>query len=154
MTMIEIRKSPLGLGIHAARGFEVGEVILEGWGQVTSIRTRHTIQIDHKRHVLVDGEIKLLNHSCETNCGYLIRRGVPRLEVHALVPIEQGDELTVDYASFEDEILFLGPCLCGSESCRGSISGYHELPEERRRAYGPYVAEYLVDSAILAEPAN
>lgn len=152
--MIELRETPLGLGAYAVRPFEVGDQILEGGGQVTSIRSRHTIQIDHGRHLLVDGDIKILNHSCEPNCGFLIRRGIPRIEVQALVPIEDGEELTVDYASFEEEILFFGTCLCGSDSCRGTISGYPDLPEDRRQAYGPYIAEYLVNSKSLLETAK
>jgi hypothetical protein len=34
-------------------------------------------------------------------------------------------------------------CLCESAICRGGVTGYKDLPEPTRRAYAPYVAEYL-----------
>jgi hypothetical protein len=68
-----------------------------------------------------------------------------------LCHIEPDQELTTDYASFEYEIVFMdGPCHCGTPSCRGRITGYKDLPEDRRIAYGSYIAEYLqeLDAAV------
>jgi hypothetical protein len=142
--MIEVREGRLGKCVHAARDIAPGEVILTGWGPCSPVRTRHTIQVDHDLHVTIRSPIELINHSCEPNCGVLIRRGVPSLEIHALRAIRAGEELSTDYASFEDEIQYMtGPCLCGTPSCRGRITGYHDLPEHRRAALGPYIAEYL-----------
>ena len=66
------------------------------------------------------------------------------MEIHALRPIGPGEELTTDYATFESEIRHMpGACLCGSPGCRGKVTGYRGLPEARRAAFGPYIADYL-----------
>lgn len=150
--MIEIREGRLGKGIFATEPINVGRCVLRGWGQDSPRRSRHSIQVDHDRHIVIPGPIELINHSCDPNCGVLLRRGVESLEIHALRPIAPGEELVTDYASFESEILFMpGPCLCASASCRGKIVGYWGLPEPRRRDLGIYVAEYLREMDALVK---
>lgn len=149
--MIEIREGVLGKGLHATEPIEAGRCILRGWGFEVSKRTRHSIQFDHDRHVVIPGPIELINHSCDPNCGFLVRRDARSLEIHALRPIEPGEQLFADYASFESEIEHMpGPCLCESPSCRVWITGYRGLPEHRRVTLGPYIAEYLqeIDSPV------
>jgi hypothetical protein len=153
--MIEIRDGRLGKSVHATRDLPRGAVVLAGRGTVIPRRTRHSFQVDHDTHVLLGEPIELLNHSCEPNCGLLVRRGDLTVEVHALRPVGAGEELTFDYASWEEEIEFMpGPCLCGTPSCRGRITGYHHLPPERRAALGPYIAEYLLEVDALVARAG
>jgi hypothetical protein len=90
-----------------------------------------------------------MNHSCEPNCGLVIRSGVKQIEVHALRTIEDGQELTLDYETFESEFEAMsGPCLCGTSSCRGSLVGYKGMPADLRESYGLYIAEYLRDVPV------
>jgi len=106
-------------------------------------------------HIVINSAIALLNHSCEPNCGLLIRRDEEVMELHTLRPIAAGEELTIDYATFETEIKFMdGPCECGGTSCRGRITGYSGLPAERRAVLGPYVAEYLREAAAVVSQAG
>jgi hypothetical protein len=117
---------------------------VEGWGPQLPRRTRHSFQVDIDTHVLIPGPIELINHSCDPNCGVLVPSGAQSLQIYARKPIAPGEELRTDYASFEWEIEFMPkPCLCESAICRGSVTGYKDLPEPTRRAYAPYVAEYL-----------
>ena len=119
-------------------------------------RTRHSVQIGHDLHVIFGRPVESFNHSCEPNCGILLPRDGSPAEVRAMRPVAEGEELTFDYASFEDDIQHMpGPCLCGSRRCRGKISGYHALPADRREAYGVYIAEYLreAESALAAPSA-
>ena len=149
--MIAVRSGRLGQGIYATTALEPGQVILRGWGHRVPHRTRHSFQVGMDTHVVINSPVELINHSCEPNCGVLVRPEVERLEIHALRRIEPGEELTTDYASFEYEILFMpGPCLCGAPSCRGKVVGYKGLPADRRAALGPYIAPYLreLDSPI------
>jgi hypothetical protein len=119
-------------------------VLLRTWGEKLPERTRHSIQVDTNTHLLVPAPLLFLNHSCEPNCGLLIRRGVEEIELHALRWLEPGEELTLDYETFEWEIHFMtGPCLCMAPGCRESIRGYKHLPRKVREAYGPYIAEHL-----------
>jgi uncharacterized protein len=149
--MIEIRSGRLGQGVYATGVLEPGHVILRGWGHRVPHRTRHSFQVGMDTHIVVNSPMELLNHSCAPNCGVLIRPEVEWMEIHALRRIEPGEELTTDYATFEYEILFMpGPCLCGTPSCRGKITGYKDLPTHRRDAFGPYIAPYLreLDSPV------
>lgn len=148
---VEIRESRFGRAAHAGRAFNPGDVVVTGRGPVIRERTKYSIQIAADRHVDTPDPIRLLNHSCDPNCGILIRTGSPELEVHALRDIEEGEELTLDYETFETEFRILtGPCLCLSASCRGKLLGYAALPRERREYYGKYVAEYLREADIPA----
>ncbi len=142
--MYEVREGRLGKCVQATEALPEGQVILRGWGYQVPRRTRHSIQVNHDTHIVINSPIEMLNHSCEPNCGVFVRLDVPTLEIHALRRIEGGEELTTDYAMFESEIEYMtGPCLCGTPSCRGQITGYRDLPDEIRAAYGPYIAGYL-----------
>jgi hypothetical protein len=116
----------------------------------------HTIQIDRDVHLVPPAPMRFLNHSCEPNCGILIQRGTDNIEIHALRDIAAGEELTLDYETFEEEFEALtGPCLCRTASCRGRLRGYGFLPYPRRVKYGMYVAEYLRDAdepVVVARP--
>lgn len=107
-------------------------------------RTRHSFQVDVSTHIVIENEIQLINHSCQPNCGVMIRLDEPMMEIYALRDLAPGEELSTDYASFEYEIEFLtGKCECGAASCRRTITGYRDLPAERRAALEPYIAGYL-----------
>jgi cyanophycin synthetase len=152
---IHVSHGPLGKCIVAARDIEPGECILQGWGRSIEYRTRHSIQVDHDRHIIVGPPIQLINHSCEPNCGVLIRRDEESMEIHARRPIAEGEELTIDYATFEYDIQFMpGDCLCGTPGCRKRITGYKDMPRKVRQAYGEYIAEYLVEREAVAASAS
>ena len=147
---IEIRKNHLGNAVYAAHAFTKGDFILRGWGPTTTERSKYTIQVDNDLHMTPPIPMRYLNHSCSPNCGLLIRTGVEDIEIHALRPIAAGEELTLDYETFEVEFQGLtGPCLCGSPSCRGTLVGYSGLSPGLRKAYGVYIAEYLHDETDM-----
>ena len=149
--MIEVRENRFGKCVYATETIEKGTVILSGWGYDVPHRTQHSFQVGADQHVVIDGPIQLINHSCEPNCGVFLRQGIHALEIHALRDIAPGEELYTDYATFEYEIKhFPGRCLCGTSACRGTITGYKDLPQDVRDAYGPYIAEYLEEM----EPAT
>jgi uncharacterized protein len=112
------------------------------------------VQVGPDLHVVPDPPIVYLNHSCAPSCGLLIDRGAGVMEVRALRRVEPGEELAVDYATFEYVIAgYDGPCLCGAAACRGQVTGYKGLPPGLRAAYGPYVAEHLRETDALAQAA-
>lgn len=140
---VEVRASRLGRGVYARRRIEAGEEVLTGWGEQVE-RSIHSFQVGPDTHVRIANEIELINHSCEPNCGILLPLNATLLRVMALRAIEPGEEITTDYATHDYEIEFMPErCSCGSAHCRGRISGYRDLPPDRRAAYGPHVAEYL-----------
>lgn len=146
---IAVRDARLGDSAFATRAFSAGDVLATGWGPISRERTKYTIQVDLDTHVVPPDPIRFLNHSCDPNCGLLLRSGVNRMEVHALREIEEGEELTLDYESFEMEFKVLtGPCLCLASTCRGKLHGYRAMPADRRAALGKYVAEYLREADV------
>jgi cyanophycin synthetase len=141
---VEVRAGKLGLGVAAVRDIAAGESIIKTWGEQAGQRSQHTIQVDVAMHIVPDGVAVLVNHSCEPNCGVVIRSGVRQIEIRALRPIAAGEEITVDYDTFEYEVAHLGgPCRCGEKTCRGRIAGYRHLASDVKARYGEYIAEYL-----------
>ena len=79
-----------------------------------------------------------INHSCEPNVGF-----AGNIVLVAMRDVAAGEELTTDYALFDDADDPM-TCNCGTSSCRGTISGRDwQLPELQRR-YGSYFSWYLL----------
>lgn len=79
-----------------------------------------------------------LNHSCEPNVGF-----AGNIVLVAMRDIDPGEELTTDYALFDDYDGAMD-CRCRTASCRRTINGRDwQLPELQRR-YGMYFSWYLL----------
>jgi len=139
----EIRENAFGRGVYSLSSWKPAELILISVGKLGSHQTAHTIQVDKKLHLLAETPLLYLNHSCNPNCGLLIPSGATEITLHARRKIKPGEELTLDYESFEDNIQFMKDCACGSQICRKTLRGYKNLPIETREEYGLFVAEYL-----------
>ena len=64
----------------------------------------------------------------------------------ARMPIAAGEEITFDYAMRNYTIEhFPAVCRCGASLCRRSVTGWKDLPEERKAAYRGFVAPYLLE---------
>ncbi|HEX6499800.1 MAG TPA: SET domain-containing protein-lysine N-methyltransferase [Micromonosporaceae bacterium] len=79
-----------------------------------------------------------LNHSCEPNVGF-----AGNIVVVAMRDIAPGEELTTDYALFDD---YDGEmeCRCGTASCRRVVGGRDWRRPELQRRYGRYFSWYLL----------
>ena len=77
-----------------------------------------------------------LNHSCEPT-GWL-----SGLDVVARLPLEAGDEITLDYATFYNERMPSFECRCGAPSCRGTVHGTDHLEPFVSR-YEGHVSDYV-----------
>ena len=60
----------------------------------------------------------------------------------AMRDIGPGEELTTDYALFDDHDEVM-QCQCGTRSCRGTISGRDWQRPDLQRRYGDYFSSYL-----------
>lgn len=143
---VRVAECSKGKAVQALHDFPEGAVLLYGWGDLSYKRTMYTIQVSRDHHIVPIQPIAFLNHSCAPNCGLLIKAGECRLEVHALKDIKAGEEITIDYATFETEISSMPDCLCGQECCRHSITGFADLTDTQRESYGPYIAPYLLEN--------
>lgn len=103
------------------------------------------VQMDSERFGYEDGIGSIINHSCDPNCGVRAAES-GMFDLAARKPIECSEEITVDYAMRNFIIEFFPEtCLCGTALCRGLVTGWKDLPQERRHAYRGYVAPFLLD---------
>ncbi len=79
-----------------------------------------------------------INHSCEPNVGF-----AGNIVLVAMRDIDAGEELTTDYALFDDHDAEM-ECRCGTASCRGTIGGRDWQRPELQRRYGKYFSWYLL----------
>jgi hypothetical protein len=141
---VEVRSGRTTRSVVASRDIAAGETVLKSWGQQTPKRSRHSMQVDVDTHILPDGVMVLVNHSCEPNCGVQIRTASREIEVRALRKIAAGEEISFDYNTFEYELDHGGSrCTCGAATCRGLVPGFKHVAAEVKARYGEYIAEYL-----------
>jgi uncharacterized protein len=135
-----------GNGVFTTREFDVGEtVVVAVIASRVESNSSHATQVGRFEWVLLRGMGPMVNHSCNPNCGVRLNEsGGPDLV--ALRSIAAGEEITFDYAMRNYSIEhFPSRCLCGSKICRGSVTGWKDLPDDRKEAYQGFVAPYLLE---------
>jgi hypothetical protein len=142
-----------GDGVLATRSFAAGETVMVGFliGPLTG-NDSHATQVGPNRWALHGGLGPKVNHSCDPNCGVRLN-DEQAFDFVARRAIGDGQELTFDYAmrNFTIEHFPLD-CLCGADQCRGSVTGWKDLPAARKADYGELVAPYLRAMDADAEP--
>lgn len=139
-----------GYGIYATEPIKNQELVFKGEEKAQRIATKSYIQQNwnakelenFKRYAYpISNEVFLLwddnpagwapqNHSCNANTAY---KG---LNVYALRDIKKGEELTLNYALFLDEHMEPFHCTCGSENCKGYITGTPQSTITTREMFG------------------
>ena len=143
---VELRRTADGKGdgVLATRPFAAGETVMVGFviGALTG-NDSHATQVGPSRWARHGGLGPKVNHSCDPNCGVRLNDG-QAFDFVARRPIGAGQELTFDYAMRNFTIdHFPAMCLCGAARCRGSVTGWKDLPAARKADYGELVAPYL-----------
>ncbi|MFL6657777.1 MAG: SET domain-containing protein [Massilia sp.] len=146
----EVRRSSVhGNGVFARRAIDAGECIIEYTGERISsdesaLRAErsggpinHTFFFSLADGNVIDGgshgnDARFINHACEPNCEAYEEEG--RVFIHALRPIEAGEELNYNYALIYEErhtpaVKKLFACRCGAPSCTGTMLA----PKKRSR---------------------
>jgi hypothetical protein len=103
----------------------------------------HAIQLEEHKWRDSDGIARLINHSCEPNCGL---KGL--FTIVAMRDIKAGEELLWDYDMSEDSDWRMG-CLCFTPSCRKVIGAFANMPQEVREKYKGYISDWLVKKYSL-----
>jgi hypothetical protein len=148
----EVKEIPgKGKGVFAVIEFSQEDVVVIG--RITRIvpkRTNHSFQIAYNQHVDLDEPARLINHSCDPNCG--IQQNVfGGYSFIAMRKIKPGEEITWDYCMSEYISIAVSTCLCGSQLCRGSIRGWKYLPLQLKKKYADFTAPYLLPALELIE---
>ena len=135
-----------GEGVFATISFVPGEIVMVGVIE-ESLKANHShaSQIGIDAYVFHAGLISKVNHSCDPNCGIRINDSGAH-DFVAMRDIVVNEELTFDYAMRNYGVEhFPTQCMCGSEICRGRITGWKDLPDERKKRYEGFVAPYLLE---------
>lgn len=140
-----------GYSLCAARAIKKGEIVFEDEGRSFAIITRPFVEqtwdaeskktfteyawpLDTEGHVYAIWEKeptrwRPINHSCDPTCIFAAPHS---LNVIAARDLAEGEDLSMDYATFCDRTMRPFRCLCGSACCRGLIAP----DEEALRKYG------------------
>lgn len=141
-----------GRGLIAVAPIAAGEIVAIKGGHIVDTATMHglperlrntDVQIADGFHLVAldlaeyEPVMLFINHSCEPNVGF-----GGNIVLVAMREIEPGEELTTDYALFDD---YEGAmeCRCRTPSCRGTIGGRDWQRPELQRRYGGYFSWYL-----------
>ncbi|HMN67598.1 MAG TPA: SET domain-containing protein-lysine N-methyltransferase [Bdellovibrionales bacterium] len=142
------RTKKYGRAVYAKTRIRKGEVIaafdgpcfdddFEGWNEDL---LNHAIQYGKTRWRDSKGIARLINHSCEPNCG--IKSLFKIVAMRAIAP---GEEITWDYEMTEkNRHGWRMKCRCGAKSCRRVIGDYAKMPRSVRRRYAGYISEWLL----------
>src|SRR5829696_1618641 len=140
---VVLRRTPDGKGdaVLATRPFAAGDTVMVGFliGALSG-NDSHATQVGPDRWARHGGLGPKVNHSCDPNCGVRLNEA-QAFDFVARRRIDSGQELTFDYAMRNFTIDHFPPaCLCGAEQCRGSVTGWKDLPARRKADYGKLVA--------------
>jgi SET domain-containing protein len=141
-----------GRGLLAVEPIARNEVVAIKGGHVADTATvrrlpeklqNSEVQIADGFHLvaLTDEEYEpvmlFINHSCEPNVGM-----GGSIVLVAMRDIEPGEEMTIDYALFDDADEEMH-CRCGQASCRGVVTGRDWQRPDLQEKYGSYFSWYL-----------
>jgi len=141
-----------GRGLVAVAPITTGEVVAIKGGHIIPTATlaslpqhlqNSEIQIADGFHLaaLEEAEYEpvmlFINHSCQPSVGL-----AGNTVLVAMRDIGPGEELTTDYALFDDHDEIM-QCHCQTPSCRGTISGKDWQRHDLQRKYGTYFSSYL-----------
>jgi len=134
-----------GRGLVATEPIARDEVVAVKAGHIvtTAVLQNSDVQITDDLHLvaLTDDEYEpvmlFINHSCEPNVGF-----GGNVVLVAMRDIAAGEELTTDYAMFDD---YEGSmeCHCGRPQCRGVVDGRDWRRPELQERYRGYLSWYL-----------
>ncbi len=142
-----------GRGLLATAPIGKDEIVAIKGGHIVDTVTLHglpaklqnsEVQIADGFHLVALNEAEyepvmlFLNHSCEPNVGL-----AGNTVLVAMRQIGPGEELTTDYALFDNSDGQM-KCQCGTNSCRGTISGRDWQQPPLQRRYGDYFSTYLL----------
>ena len=140
---------PAGTTVASFGGYCAPRGVLDG---LPEDRRNRSIQIDDDLY-LVSAEMPepgdMVNHSCEPTCGLM---GASILV--AMRDLEPGDELTFDYATCDGSDYDEFSCQCGSDACRGTVTGRDWMLPELQARYDGWFSPYLARRIATARMAE
>ncbi len=126
---VEVSASRIeGHGLFAHERIAEGEPIVVMGGRVLTTAGLQSLKLEKYSAAAIGDDLHILldtpsaaefgNHSCEPNTWMQ-----DEVTTVALRDIEQGEEITIDYATHTDNPAWSMPCNCGSAICRRIVRG-------------------------------
>jgi SET domain-containing protein len=150
-----------GRGVHALVPIAAGEVVAVKGGHIVDRATVESLpeSIRKSEFQIADdlflaalnedeyeAVMMFVNHSCDPNVGM-----AGNVVLVARRDISPGDELTIDYALFDDSDEVM-ECRCGTAGCRRTITGRDwarpDLRERYRGSFSWWVERKIEQSAL------
>ena len=141
-----------GRGLVATEPIAAGEVVaVKGGTPVTTAQLRRlsdrlrnsAVQITDDLHLVAltddeyEGVMLFVNHSCEPNVGF-----GGNVVLVAMRDVAAGEELTTDYALFDDHDDVMD-CACGTRECRHRVHGRDWQRPDLQERYRGWFSWYL-----------
>jgi hypothetical protein len=112
----------------AQRSYQPGDTVIEfSAKQLLSEPSYLTVQVGIDKHIMLHPEhLQYINHSCDPNVFF----DTYAMQIVALKPIAEGDEMTFFYPSTEWDMAQPFTCFCGCSNCLGEIKGAAHIDPE------------------------
>lgn len=152
---IEVRNSHLGgRGVFAKTRIEKDEIVAVKAGHIITLnelpgitasvgdyalQIHDGIYLGPKSKDEVERMTIFINHSCNPNVGFS-----GQVVYVAMRDIEPGEELCHDYSMERTDDYFL-ECRCGSDCCRGRITGDDWKRPDLQERYGSRFSSYILE---------
>jgi hypothetical protein len=109
---------------------------------------RYSLQVEENHYLVSLSDCEppdYVNHSCEPNAGLS-----GQISLVAMRNISAGEEITYDYAMSDGSAYDEFDCGCGSQACRGRVSGEDWKRSELWQRYKGHFSPYL-ERRIMGE---
>ena len=120
-----------------------GSVFAPITGITSATKAYSSVQTGPDSHIELNSDLVFCNHSCAPTLEF----DMSRMEVRVAADrdLKVGDMLTFWYPSSEWEMAQPFECSCGSERCKGWISGAGQMSEKVVREYwlNPHIVKML-----------
>lgn len=132
-------ESKFGRGIVALSEIEEGEIICKVTGPIMTLKQFfekyetngcNVLQIGEDEYIDTNEPYLFFNHSCNPNAG-VRNKGI----IFALKKINKNEEITFDYSTTCDDVIWSMPCSCGEKDCRKIIGDFQTIPHLRKQYY-------------------
>lgn len=131
--------TPLGKAVIAKEDIAENEIICKFAGPRINLKQFfekydangcNVLQIDDDTFMDVIEPYVYFNHSCSPNAG-MRNNGI----LFALDKIKKGEEISFDYSTTADDVIWSMECRCEAKNCRKIIGDFQSIPHERKEYY-------------------
>ena len=128
-----------GKGVFAGERIRKGEKILEFEGRIVKYNYDSNFKlgprwlgIDKNKWMIIkkNNPGEMINHSCSPNAGLK-----NKIFLIAIKNIKNGEEITLDYSTSEEDLYWRMKCNCHSRNCRKIIKSFIHLPNKLKKRY-------------------